>query len=60
MTTAPDSTASQIDLNGATVNGDLNMTDNVVLPKDPSLTTHASRKGYVDATATALAVAFGA
>ena len=60
MTNAPDSTASTINLNGATVNGDLNMTDNVVLPKDPSLTTHATRKGYVDATATALAVAFGA
>ena len=60
MTNAPDSTASQIKLNGATVNGDLNMTDNVVLPKEPSLTTHATRKGYVDATATALAVAFGA
>ena len=60
MTNAPDSTASQINLNGASVSGDLNMSDNVVLAKDPSLTTHASRKGYVDATATALAVAFGA
>ena len=34
------------------------MADNVVLTKDPSLTKHATRKGYVDATATALAVAF--
>ena len=60
MTNAPDSTASTINLNGAQVNGDLNMADNVVLDKDPSLTKHATRKGYVDATATALAVAFGA
>ena len=60
MTNAPDSTASTINLNGAQVNGDLNMADNGVLDKDPSLTKHATRKGYVDATATALAVAFGA
>ena len=60
MTNAPDSTASTINLNGAQVNGDLNMADNVVLDKDPSLIKHATRKGYVDATATALAVAFGA
>ena len=60
MTNAPDSTASTINLNGAQVNGDLNMADNVVLDKDPALTKHATRKGYVDATATALAVAFGA
>ena len=60
MTNAPDSTASTINLNGAQVNGDLNMADNVVLDKDPVTPKHATRKGYVDATATALAVAFGA
>tara|TARA_B100001057_G_scaffold482783_1_gene558681 strand:- start:3510 stop:4067 length:558 start_codon:yes stop_codon:yes gene_type:complete len=60
MVSAPDSTASTINLNNASIHGDLNVTDNVVLSNDPSLTTHATRKGYVDATATALAVAFGA
>ena len=54
------SLASIINLNGTQVSGDLNMADNVVLEKDPSATKHATRKGYVDATATALAVAFGA
>ena len=60
MASAPDSTASAINLNNASLNGDLNVQDNVVLSNDPTLTTHATRKGYVDATATALAVAFGA
>ena len=60
MTTAPDSTASNINLNGASLNGDVNIADNVVLQNEPTKTTHATRKGYVDATATALAVAFGA
>ena len=60
MVSAPDSTASAINLNNASLNGDLNVQDNVVLSNDPTLTTHATRKGYVDATATALAVAFGA
>ena len=60
MTTAPDSTASNINLNGANLNGDVNIVNNVVLQNDPTQTTHATRKGYVDATATALAVAFGA
>lgn len=60
MTTAPDSTASNINLNGASVNGDVNVQDQVVLSNDPTLPSHATKKGYVDATATALAVAFGA
>ena len=33
MTNAPDSTASTINLNGAQVNGDSNMADNVVLTR---------------------------
>lgn len=60
MTTAPDSTASNIYMNGAAVNGDVNVQDQVVLSNDPTLPAHATKKGYVDATATALAVAFGA
>lgn len=60
MTNAPDSTSSAINLNGAVVNDDLNITDQIVLSNNPTLSTHATRKGYVDATATALAVAFGA
>ena len=60
MATAPDSTASNINMNGASVNGDVNITDQVVLTNDPVLPAHATKKGYVDATATALAVAFGA
>lgn len=60
MTNAPDSTASNINLNGANLNGNVNVADQVVLSNDPTLSTHATRKGYVDATATALAVAFGA
>ena len=60
MTNAPDSTASEINLNGASLNGDVNITNQVVLNNEPVSPTHATRKGYVDATATALAVAFGA
>ena len=60
MTTAPDSTASQLNVDGATMNGDLTVTNNMLLQSDPTIGTHATNKGYVDATATALAVAFGA
>ena len=54
------STASTINMNGASVKGDVNIADNVVLINQPTVGTHATSKGYVDATATALAVAFGA
>ena len=47
-------------MNGASVKGDVNIADNVVLTNQPTVGTHATSKGYVDATATALAVAFGA
>lgn len=60
MTNAPDSSASNINLNNANINGDMNIVDNVVLQNDPTSSSHATRKSYVDATATALAVAFGA
>tara|TARA_X000001036_G_scaffold434170_1_gene473095 strand:- start:588 stop:1142 length:555 start_codon:yes stop_codon:yes gene_type:complete len=60
MTANPDSTASTINLNGASVKGDVNIANNVVLSNQPTVGTHATSKGYVDATATALAVAFGA
>ena len=60
MTTAPDSSASNINVSGSNLNGDLTVNDNLLMQKDPSSGTHADRKGYVDATATALAVAFGA
>jgi len=60
MTTAPDSSASNINFNGAKLNGDLDIVDNVVLSRQPTQSGHATSKGYVDATATALAVAFGA
>ena len=60
MTTAPDSSASNINVSGSNLNGDLTVNDNLLMQKDPSSGTHAARKGYVDATATALAVAFGA
>lgn len=60
MTNAPDSSASDINLNNANINGDMNIVDNVVLQNNPTESTHATRKSYVDATATALAVAFGA
>lgn len=60
MVPAPDSTASEINLNDATFNGDLNVVDNVILTNNPTNSSHATRKSYVDATATALAVAFGA
>ena len=60
MTANPDSTASTINLNGASVKCDVNIANNVVLSNQPTVGTHATSKGYVDATATALAVAFGA
>ena len=60
MAANPDSTASTIDMNGASVKGDVNIANNVVLTNQPTVGTHATSKGYVDATATALAVAFGA
>ena len=60
MASNPDSTASTINMNGATVNGDITVANNVVLNNQPTVGTHATSKGYVDATATALAVAFGA
>ena len=60
MATNPDSTASTINMNDATVKGDVNIANNVVLTNQPTVGTHATSKGYVDATATALAVAFGA
>ena len=60
MAPNPDSTASTINMNGASVKGDVNIANNVVLVNQPTIGTHATSKGYVDATATALAVAFGA
>ena len=60
MAANPDSTASTINMNGASVKGDVNIANNVVLTNQPTVGTHATSKGYVDATATALAVAFGA
>ena len=60
MTTAPDSTASNLNVSGSNLNGDLTVIDNLLMQRDPTAGTHAARKGYVDATATALAVAFGA
>ncbi len=60
MTTAPDSTASNINVNDANFNGDLQIIDNINLTNEPTRSEHATRKSYVDATATALAVAFGA
>tara|TARA_B100000927_G_C16285402_1_gene397293 strand:- start:168 stop:722 length:555 start_codon:yes stop_codon:yes gene_type:complete len=60
MAANPDSTASTINMNDATVKGDVNIANNVVLSNQPTVGTHATSKGYVDATATALAVAFGA
>jgi hypothetical protein len=60
MAANPDSTASTINMNGASVKGDVNIANNVVLNNQPTVGTHATSKGYVDATATALAVAFGA
>ena len=60
MTTAPDSTASNINVSGSNLNGDLTVNDNLLMQKDPTVGTHSARKSYVDATATALAVAFGA
>ena len=42
------------------MNGTLTVANNLVLQSDPSIGTHATNKGYVDSTATALAVAFGA
>lgn len=60
MASNPDSSASTINMNDATVKGDVNIANNVVLTNQPTVGTHATSKGYVDATATALAVAFGA
>ena len=60
LTTAPDSSTSQLNVDGATMNGTLTVANNLVLQSDPSIGTHATNKGYVDSTATALAVAFGA
>ncbi len=60
MAANPDSSASTINMNGASVKGDVNIANNVVLNNQPTVGTHATSKGYVDATATALAVAFGA
>ena len=60
MAANPDSTSSTINMNGASVKGDVNIANNVVLTNQPTVGTHATSKGYVDATATALAVAFGA
>lgn len=60
MATNPDSSASSINMNGASFVGDVNISNNVLLVNQPTLGTHATSKSYVDATATALAVAFGA
>ena len=60
MASNPDSSASSINMNGASINGDVSIVNNVVLNNQPTVGTHATSKSYVDATATALAVAFGA
>ena len=52
MATAPDSTASNINMNGASVNGDVNIQDPLLI--NDRINAHATKKGYVDATATAL------
>jgi hypothetical protein len=49
-----------LNVSGSNLNGDLTVNDNLLMQRDPTVGTHAARKGYVDATATALAVAFGA
>ena len=36
MTTAPDSTAAQLNVDGATMNGDLTVTNNMLLQSDPN------------------------
>jgi len=60
MASNPDSSASSINMNGASINGDVSIVNNVVLNNQPTVGTHATSKSYVDATATALAVASGA
>ena len=60
MTTAPDISESNLNVSGSYLKGDLTVNDNLIMQKDPTVGTHAARKGYVDSTATALAVAFGA
>ncbi len=59
MTTAPDSTASNINADGASLNGDVSVTNNLLMQTDPTVGTHATNKKYVDKTAVAFAVAFG-
>jgi cytoskeletal protein CcmA (bactofilin family) len=43
-----------------TVEDDITTNGNVVVSTDPSATTHATNKGYVDRNITAFAIAFGA
>lgn len=59
MAQPQDSTTSTINLNNTVFNGDLTVNDNVILTNQPSVANHASTKGYVDSTASALAIAFG-
>ena len=59
MTTAPDSTASNINADGASINGDVKVANNLLMQTDPTIGTHATHKKYVDKTAVAFAVAFG-
>ena len=59
LVSAPDSTASVINADGATVNGTLSFTDGIAVATAPVNNSDVTNKGYVDSTAIALSIALG-
>lgn len=59
LVSAPDSTASVINADGATVNGTLTFTDGIAVATAPVNNNDVTNKGYVDSQAIALSIALG-
>jgi len=59
MVSAPDSTASVINADGATVNGTLTFTDGIAVATPPVNNNDVTNKSYVDSQAIALSIALG-
>ena len=59
LVSAPDSTASVINADGATVNGSLTFTNGIAVATTPVNNNDVTNKGYVDSQAIALSIALG-
>lgn len=59
LTSAPDSTASVLKVNNTRVEGEMILEDGLKINNPPVEATDGTNKSYVDATASALAIAFG-